>query len=343
MLKNTAAQRLVDRQRRVARPAARKGAARDEEAREHHHAGDGEQPEREGVQARERHVGRADHQRDHVVADAGEDRDHEEEDQERRVHGHETVERLGVDDLRSGVRELGAEDHGQQSTDEEEEEARDDVLHADDLVVGVDAEVVLPAPRAVPGVILRRRRAPDGVAGPVVEGADAGEEAHRDRDEGDGHDDVAQPDGIPALEPADERHDPDADPEEQRDHPQAAAEAGSLEPAHCWLLAHRSNSPAGITTTFERMREWPRPQSSVQMIGIRADLGRRDRELRRVRKLESPGQRVHLLAELRHPERVDDVLRAQAQVHVRPSGRRRIGCLVPAAGPFAYSNCQANC
>ena len=100
-----------------------------------------------------------------------------------------------------------------------------------------------------------------------------GEEAHRDRDERDGHDDVAQPDGIPALEPADERHDPDADPEEERDHPQAAAETRvRLNQLTTALLAHLSNSAGRITTTVERMSEWPRPQSSVQMIGIRAEL-----------------------------------------------------------------------
>ena len=48
--------------------------------------GDRQQPERQRVQAREGHVGRADHQRDHEVPEPREDGDDEQEDQQRRVH-----------------------------------------------------------------------------------------------------------------------------------------------------------------------------------------------------------------------------------------------------------------
>ena len=73
--------------------------------------------------------------------------------------GEEAVVRLRVDELHPGLRELGAHEHRQQAADEEEEDRRDDVLDADHLVVGVDAEVVAPAVRAVARVVLGRRRA----------------------------------------------------------------------------------------------------------------------------------------------------------------------------------------
>ena len=62
--------RRVGGQRRVGRPAGGERAAGGEERRGHHHAGDRQHPERQRVQARERHVRRADHQRQDVVRQA---------------------------------------------------------------------------------------------------------------------------------------------------------------------------------------------------------------------------------------------------------------------------------
>ncbi len=78
-----------------------------------------------------------------------------------------------------GLRELRAYEHREQAAGEEEEDRRREVLDADHLVVGVDAEVVLPRARAVTRVILGPRRAAERVVRPVVERADAGEEADR--------------------------------------------------------------------------------------------------------------------------------------------------------------------
>ena len=55
----------------------------------------------------------------------------------------------GVQELHARLGELGADQHRQQAADEEEEERGDRVLDPDHLVVGVDAEVVAPAVRAV--------------------------------------------------------------------------------------------------------------------------------------------------------------------------------------------------
>ena len=49
-----------------------------------------------------------------------------------------------------GSRQLGAHEHRHKAGGDEEEDRRDDVLDADHLVVGVDPEVVAPAPAPWP-------------------------------------------------------------------------------------------------------------------------------------------------------------------------------------------------
>jgi len=142
------------------RPARRRSAARRHHAGDQHHAGDRQQPERESVQTRERHVGCAEHQRDHVVAEPGERRDDEEENHQRRVVRDEDVERLRVEVLVARLSELGAEEHREQAADAEEDDRRDDVLDPDHLVVGVDPEVVAPRLRAVTRVVVLDCRPP---------------------------------------------------------------------------------------------------------------------------------------------------------------------------------------
>ena len=193
-------------------------------------ARDREQPVRERVQPRERHVRRADHQRDHVVADPGEGGDHEQEDHQRRMHREQAVEGLVVDELHPRLGELGAHEHGQQAGDDEEDDRRDQVLDPDHLVVGVDPEVVAPAVRAVTGVVLRHGRLAARVARPVVEAAEADEEADRHGRERHGREDRAVPDRVPAFGPADENDEAGADPEEQRDRPRHAEPPGGGQP-----------------------------------------------------------------------------------------------------------------
>ena len=101
-----------------------------------------------------RHIRRAEHQRQDVVGDSGEDRDHEQEDHYRRVGREDPVVRVRVDQLRAGLGELGPDQHRQEASDEEEDEGGDDVLDADHLVVGVEAEVVAPRVSPVIGVVL---------------------------------------------------------------------------------------------------------------------------------------------------------------------------------------------
>src|SRR4029079_9069197 len=145
---------------------------------------------------------------------------------------HEGVEGLRVEELHSGLRELGTEQHREEAADGEEEERGDEVLDPDHLVVGVDLEVVLPAVRPVVRVVVHQRRAPRDPVEPVVEGADAEQEADRRRDHPGDEDDVLPVvDGIPAGERTERDDDVHPDQEEERRDPQRAQVARAHEDA----------------------------------------------------------------------------------------------------------------
>ena len=57
------------------------------------------------------------------------------------------------------------------------------------------------------------------------------------------------------------------------------ARAGRCSPAPPALRPTSRSRPADHESTWLRISEWPRPQSSVQITGIRADAGRRDHEV----------------------------------------------------------------
>ena len=203
---------------------------------------------------------RAEHQRHREVREAGERRDHEEEDHQRRVDGEEAVEGLRVEELHARLRELGAHQHREQAADQEEDDRRDEVLHADHLVIGVDAEVVLPAVRAVRRVILRARRLAEGVVDPVVERAEPGEEAERRRDEQRDEDDrLPVEQRVPAAPPAQDDDEPEAEGGEERSHPGGAdparARAGSAAPSRA--AAVRARGPRGRRSLRSRALSHP--------------------------------------------------------------------------------------
>ena len=93
-------------------------------------------PQRQGVDPRERHVGRADLERHDVVAEARQHRDDEQEDHERGVHREDLVVGLIRHELQAGRGKLDAHAEREQATDEEEQERVDDVHDPDLLVIG---------------------------------------------------------------------------------------------------------------------------------------------------------------------------------------------------------------
>ncbi len=117
------------------RDPARLGRAPEDRRVEHDAAGE-EQPVGERVQSRERHVARADHQRDEVVAEARQHRHDEQEDHRRPVHREELVVDLRADERVVRLAELQANHQRLAAAEDEERERRDQVEDPDPLVVG---------------------------------------------------------------------------------------------------------------------------------------------------------------------------------------------------------------
>jgi hypothetical protein len=122
------------------------------------------------VQERERHVAGANLQRDEVISERpDQQRDDHEEDHDRPMHGEEHGVELGRDRAAGGGEhpresrhrpprpsELVADGHGHQAPEHQEQQAREQELQADDLVV--DREDVLPhEPEFVVVVVLAHR------------------------------------------------------------------------------------------------------------------------------------------------------------------------------------------
>ena len=127
-----------------------------EEARVHHHAAERDQPEGQRVDARKRHVARADHQRDHVVAEPGPHRDDPQEDHRRPVHREDLVVLLGRQERVLRLGKLDADQQRHDAADDEEEERREQVHDRDLLVVdrgqpAEDALRLVDAGEACPG------------------------------------------------------------------------------------------------------------------------------------------------------------------------------------------------
>ena len=114
------------------------GAAGGEEREAEDEPGERVEPVRQGVQAGERHVGRADHERHEEVAEPGEDRDDDEEHHPRPVHRDDLVVGVARHDAAVGVRELRADQQREEAGDGEEEPGGRDVEDPDPLVVDGD-------------------------------------------------------------------------------------------------------------------------------------------------------------------------------------------------------------
>ena len=140
-------------ERRVGGPPGLRGPAGDEKAAEHRHAAEEEAPVAHHVDLRERHVRGSNLEREHEVPESSDGEGHHaEEDHDGAVHRAELVVELGehrparharlaeepADQRQRGARvgELPAHQHHQRKAEEQEQEAGDGVLDADDLVVG---------------------------------------------------------------------------------------------------------------------------------------------------------------------------------------------------------------
>ena len=94
-----------------------------------------QQPETPVIEARQRHVGRADHQRDHPVGKSGGGRHQCREDHHQRMDADQLVEKLGLHQLQSGLEQLGAYREDHDAADEEHDQRKGQVHRPDVLVV----------------------------------------------------------------------------------------------------------------------------------------------------------------------------------------------------------------
>ena len=162
---------------RVAGPAG--GEAAEEDRRDEDEAGGHQQPERQRLDPREGHAPGADHERHEVVGERAEDARGHHPHHHRAVHAHEREVLVGADDVGTGVQQLGADQHRVDAADEEEHADPHEVLHADDLVVGAQAEV---APDALALLLAQRGRTSEQSRDGVVGEAEADQEAdHAER------------------------------------------------------------------------------------------------------------------------------------------------------------------
>ena len=119
--------RRLGLQRRVARPAGRE-AAEEERAQDDQVAGH-EDPEREGLDARVGHAPGADHQRDQPVPQGSDDGRGGHHHHDRAVLADDGDVGARPEDVVRRAEQLGADEHGEESAGEEEQEDADGVLH----------------------------------------------------------------------------------------------------------------------------------------------------------------------------------------------------------------------
>ncbi len=121
-----------------------------------------QQPVGERVQTREGHVPGADHERQEVVAEARPDRDDEQEDHRRPVHGQQLVVVLAGQDRVVRLGQLDAHEQRLDPAEHEEHERGDQVEDPDLLVIGgrdpIDPPLGLTRPRDLVGDDLGRRQ-----------------------------------------------------------------------------------------------------------------------------------------------------------------------------------------
>ena len=137
--------RVLQTDRRITPPTGIGRTTGHKKAGDQNRSKDRNQPERHRIQPRERHVRRADHGGDQQVIEAIENRKDEQEQHDCSVHRVDAVVDRAINEIRRRRNQLPADHHGQEATDQEEKEGRDDVLNANDLGIGAEAEVALPA------------------------------------------------------------------------------------------------------------------------------------------------------------------------------------------------------
>ena len=139
-------------ERRIEGPACSGCAAGHQERRDEQDRSGWQQPEREVVHPRKRHIGRADLQRDHPVRETDEGRHDRAEHHDQTMHGGQLVEEFRLEQLQAGLEQLGTNAQCEDATGQQHREREPQVQSTDVLVVGR----VQPAAPAVRMMIVVR-------------------------------------------------------------------------------------------------------------------------------------------------------------------------------------------
>ena len=137
-------QGVLNAHRWIGPPTGLGRSARNKKAGHQQHGKHRHQPERRRVQLGERHVGRADHGGNQQIVQAVEDREQKQEQHHCSMHRVEAVVNGGIHQIRLWCDQLASDNHRQQSSHQEEQQRSGDVLNANHLGIGVDAEKALP-------------------------------------------------------------------------------------------------------------------------------------------------------------------------------------------------------
>ena len=153
------------RQRRVGKPSHVRSIARPVQAIRSHQAeikkkaSECRQPETKSIQTRERHVARANHQRDQIIRKSEQNGHGHEENHRGPMHGEHAVEHLRRDEIVVRADELDAHDRRFDPADHEKEQSINDVHNAKPLVIdGRHPLVKRIDERTRPSVVCRAMR-----------------------------------------------------------------------------------------------------------------------------------------------------------------------------------------
>ena len=120
---------------RIHKPAA-VGRLPDQEAGLDENTAKEQHPVAESIHAREGHIASADHQRHHIITEAGQRGHHEQENHRRAMHREKFIIGLWAHHLSIGLRQLCADQESLHTAHQEEKEAGEHVHNTDHFMVG---------------------------------------------------------------------------------------------------------------------------------------------------------------------------------------------------------------
>ena len=141
---NEVVERILDADRWVGPPASLSRSTWDEEACHQQQSKHWHKPERCCIEPRKGHVGSTDHRGNQQIVETIQNREKKEEQHHCSVHCVKTVVDAGVDQISWWSDQFTPHHHRQEPANKQEKQRGGDVLNANHLGIGVEAEKALP-------------------------------------------------------------------------------------------------------------------------------------------------------------------------------------------------------